>query len=397
MTWEEVKYEYDPEEGKVKQDVVSSFTQFPIRLAWAMTIHKSQGQTYESVALDLTTSTFAPGQMYVALSRCTSLEGLYLKMPVKAKDIIVDAKVQAFMSKVETIKVETEEQAAIVEAEQIIASSSPVAHEEISPVVEEKAERKYSGGRPVTAASDKAQKIEALVDPSIKTAFSAFVEMLQSLDAEKLMEVLPGLESSITSSGKIVPQKPNGSAVIEQALLSLPAFKAFFEASDQHAEYEDRKARKQQAREEYRSRKRKSAPKPETDQPEPDDDGPGGGMALASVEEAETPHIDEIDTVIASEEAAPAMAIVTQNKELVTILHNPETGKHDLLVLSPGKLKAHKEGEYATFGIASGVARRMQKARYHKGPNVAHVDIIYPDQLAAEVVARQLLATKQVK
>lgn len=257
VTWEEVKYEYDREEGKVKQEVVSSFTQYPIRLAWALTIHKSQGQTYESVALDLTTSTFAAGQMYVALSRCTSMEGLYLKMPVKAKDIIVDAKVQAFMSKVETIKVEqTEElneEAAIVEAEQIIAEASPVVHEENSPVVEEK---KKSGGRPVMAASDKAQKIEALVDPSIKTAFSAFVEMLQSLDAEKLMEVLPGLESSITSSGKIVPQKPSGAAVVEAALLSFGPFKAFFEASKEHAEYEDRKARKQQAREEYRSRKK---------------------------------------------------------------------------------------------------------------------------------------------
>lgn len=104
--WEEIRYEYDPSEGKVKEEVVSSFTQYPIRLAWAMTIHKSQGQTYESVALDLTTSTFAPGQMYVALSRCTSLEGLYLKMPVKGRDIITDQKVKEFMSRCETIVIE---------------------------------------------------------------------------------------------------------------------------------------------------------------------------------------------------------------------------------------------------------------------------------------------------
>ena len=93
VTWEEIRYEYDPAKGKVKEEVVSSFTQYPIRLAWAMTIHKSQGQTYESVAIDLTTATFAPGQMYVALSRCTSLEGLYLKMPVKRGHIIVEPKV----------------------------------------------------------------------------------------------------------------------------------------------------------------------------------------------------------------------------------------------------------------------------------------------------------------
>lgn len=114
-TWEEIKYEYA--DGKVKSEVVSSFTQFPVRLAWALTVHKSQGQTYESIALDLTTATFAPGQLYVALSRATSMEGLYLKMPVKKQHIIVDAKVTAFMMRRETIKVEVEE-VDIVEPEQ---------------------------------------------------------------------------------------------------------------------------------------------------------------------------------------------------------------------------------------------------------------------------------------
>jgi len=117
-TWEEIRYEYDPMEGKVKEEVVSSFTQYPIRLAWALTIHKSQGQTYESVALDLTTATFAPGQLYVALSRCTSLEGLYLKMPVKRGHIIVEPKVSAFMLRCETITAEVirEEAGEIIEA-----------------------------------------------------------------------------------------------------------------------------------------------------------------------------------------------------------------------------------------------------------------------------------------
>jgi hypothetical protein len=114
-TWEEVVYSYDQETQKVEAHVSSSFTQYPIRLAWALTIHKSQGQTYESAALDLTTGTFAAGQMYVALSRCTSLEGLYLKMPVKREHIIVDAKVTAFMQRRETIKVEVEE----VQAEEL--------------------------------------------------------------------------------------------------------------------------------------------------------------------------------------------------------------------------------------------------------------------------------------
>lgn len=108
-TWEEIVYTYDEQTHKVEAKTTSSFTQYPVRLAWALTIHKSQGQTYEQVCLDLTTKTFAAGQMYVALSRCTSLDGLYLKMPVKRKDIITDAKVSQFMSRRETIKVEVAE------------------------------------------------------------------------------------------------------------------------------------------------------------------------------------------------------------------------------------------------------------------------------------------------
>lgn len=121
-TWEEVVYTYDQDTQKVEAKTTSSFTQYPIRLAWALTIHKSQGQTYESVALDLTTATFAAGQMYVALSRCTSMEGLFLKMPVKREHIIVDAKVTAFMLRRETIKVEAKEVAiADVKPEQTVA------------------------------------------------------------------------------------------------------------------------------------------------------------------------------------------------------------------------------------------------------------------------------------
>jgi ATP-dependent DNA helicase PIF1 len=127
-TWEEIVYTYDHETQKVEAKVASSFTQYPIRLAWALTIHKSQGQTYESVALDLTTATFAPGQLYVALSRCTSLEGLYLKMPVKQAHIIVEPKVTAFMLKRETITAEV----VVEETEEMREiSDSPIHHDEI--------------------------------------------------------------------------------------------------------------------------------------------------------------------------------------------------------------------------------------------------------------------------
>jgi len=124
-TWEEITYAYNQDTDEVEAEVTSSFTQFPIRLAWALTIHKSQGQTYENVMLDLSTPTFAPGQMYVALSRCTSLDGLSLKMPIKRKDIIVDQKVSAFMSRRETIKAADVEPQIVAEQEETFVSEMP--------------------------------------------------------------------------------------------------------------------------------------------------------------------------------------------------------------------------------------------------------------------------------
>jgi len=102
-TWEKIQYYYDHEEEKLEKEAVSSFTQFPMRLAWAITIHKSQGQTYESVAIDLSGGAFAHGQTYVALSRCKNLDGLYLHSPIREQDVIIDQEIIDFMSKAETL------------------------------------------------------------------------------------------------------------------------------------------------------------------------------------------------------------------------------------------------------------------------------------------------------
>ena len=85
-TWE--KFDYLIKDGEVLHEVVATFTQYPIKLAWAVTIHKSQGQTFEKVIIDLDRGSFAPGQTYVALSRVTSLEGLFLTRPINISDIL---------------------------------------------------------------------------------------------------------------------------------------------------------------------------------------------------------------------------------------------------------------------------------------------------------------------
>ena len=98
VTWEKVKYDYSPTTKVLSQDVVAEFTQFPLRLAWAVTIHKAQGKTLDAAVIDLGSRAFAPGQTYVAFSRLTSLDGLYLKRPLTPADIIVDEHVVRFMN-----------------------------------------------------------------------------------------------------------------------------------------------------------------------------------------------------------------------------------------------------------------------------------------------------------
>ena len=99
-TWSNINYSINEETKAIKEEMIGAFTQIPLRLAWAITIHKSQGLTFEKAIIDAEAS-FAHGQTYVALSRCTSLEGLVLKTPITSSAIINDSTVSLFNEGVE--------------------------------------------------------------------------------------------------------------------------------------------------------------------------------------------------------------------------------------------------------------------------------------------------------
>jgi len=98
-TWELYRFQYDAEADRIESEAVGAFTQYPLRLAWAVTIHKSQGKTFDRVVIDIGRGAFAHGQVYVALSRCTAFEGLVLRTPIRRSHIWMDWRIVRFLTR----------------------------------------------------------------------------------------------------------------------------------------------------------------------------------------------------------------------------------------------------------------------------------------------------------
>lgn len=96
VQWENRKFKYRRDQGKIVSEALGTFTQFPVKPAWAITIHKSQGLTFDRVIIDLGRGAFVNGQLYTALSRCRTLDGIVLKRPIRPDDLIMDRRIVAF-------------------------------------------------------------------------------------------------------------------------------------------------------------------------------------------------------------------------------------------------------------------------------------------------------------
>ena len=184
--WENIRYQYNRKTRTLDEEIIGKFTQYPLKLAWAITIHKSQGMTFDCLKLDLRTGVFLPGQLYVALSRVCTLDGLYLTSPIRLHYIKSKPEIDRFLeeySDIQIISKDIKEYAGYYEALQIkdydkaAAECNRIMHQEL-------ALRKEINTLPIEDRK-KAQRENAKHDD--KAYFAADKMLSVTFDAEKLL------------------------------------------------------------------------------------------------------------------------------------------------------------------------------------------------------------------
>lgn len=210
-TWYKTIYNWNIAAEAIEKEVIGTFTQFPIKLAWGITIHKSQGQTFDNVIINMGSKAFATGQTYVALSRCTSFKGIVLKRPIGPEDIFVDKRITRFLEAQKQYRADKNSYITMLEhtersiqQQQIILASLEETvekhHEETSKIVRqlvEKAKRLDWLESDAGSAQKNLKEVEAKLGLALSQLAKKEAEVVEVRSSTLLLKLIIGIAAVI--------------------------------------------------------------------------------------------------------------------------------------------------------------------------------------------------------
>ncbi len=210
-TWYKTIYNWNIAAETIEKEIIGTFTQFPIKLAWGITIHKSQGQTFDNVIINMGSKAFATGQTYVALSRCTSFKGIVLKRPIGPEDIFVDKRITRFLEAQKQYRADKNSYITMLEhtersiqQQQIILSSLEQTveknHEETSKIVRqlvEKAKRLDWLESDAGSAQKNLKEVEAKLGSALSELAKKEAEVVEVRSSTLLLKLIIGIAAVV--------------------------------------------------------------------------------------------------------------------------------------------------------------------------------------------------------